>query len=63
MDPGLSLFDWPDLGPVATALGGQGFTVRKSADLETALAAIERRDRPMLIDIKLDPDKIAMEPR
>jgi acetolactate synthase I/II/III large subunit len=63
MDPGLSLFDWPDLGPVATALGGQGFTVRNSADLETALAAIERRDRPMLIDIKLDPDKIAMEPR
>ncbi|MGH3217170.1 MAG: thiamine pyrophosphate-binding protein [Streptosporangiaceae bacterium] len=58
MDPALSLFDWPDLGPVATALGGQGFTVRTQAELETALAVIERRDRPILIDIKLDPAKL-----
>lgn len=58
MDPKLSLFDWPDLGPVATALGGQGFTVRTRAELETALAAVERRDRPTLIDIKLDPAKL-----
>ena len=55
MDPAISTFNWPDLGPVATALGGQGFTVRNLADLETALAAVEHRTAPMLVDIKLDP--------
>jgi acetolactate synthase I/II/III large subunit len=60
MDPALSIFDWPDLAPVATALGGQGFTVRSQAELEAALAAIAQRDRPVLIDIKLNPAKITM---
>ncbi|HKY82373.1 MAG TPA: thiamine pyrophosphate-binding protein [Sphingobium sp.] len=56
MDPALSMFDWPDFAKVADALGGQGFTVETFADLERALAAIETRDRPILIDLKLDPD-------
>ena len=41
MDPAISTFNWPDLGPVATALGGQGFTVRNLAEL----AAAAGRDR------------------
>ena len=28
MDPTISTFDWPDFGPIATALGGEGYTVR-----------------------------------
>mgnify|MGYP003582434213 CR=1 FL=1 len=56
MDPALSMFEWPDFAKVADALGGQGFTVETFADLEQALAAIETRDRPILIDLKLDPD-------
>jgi thiamine pyrophosphate-dependent acetolactate synthase large subunit-like protein len=60
MDPAISTFDWPDFGPVATALGGQGFTVHNVAELDDALAAIEQRDRPVLIDIKIDPDKVSM---
>lgn len=60
MDPAISLFDWPDFGPVATALGGQGFTVHNLAELDEALAAIPRRTRPILIDIKLDPDNIPL---
>ncbi len=60
MDPRLSTFDWPDFGPVATALGGQGFTVRNLEELDEALAAIEHRDRPILIDIKIDRDKVSM---
>ena len=60
MDPEISTFDWPDFGPVATALGGQGFTVRNLAELDEALAAIEGRDRPLLIDIKIDPEKVSM---
>lgn len=60
MDPAISTFEWPDFGPVATALGGQGFTVRNLSELDAALSAIEGRDRPMLIDIKIDPDKVVM---
>lgn len=58
MDPAASTFDWPDFGPVATALGGIGYTVRSLADLDEALAALPGRDRPMLVDVKLDPDKV-----
>jgi thiamine pyrophosphate-dependent acetolactate synthase large subunit-like protein len=34
--------------------------VRSQAELEAALAAIAQRDRPVLIDIKLNPAKITM---
>lgn len=60
MDPAISTFDWPDFGPVATALGGEGFMVRNLAELDTALAAIPDRTRPMLIDIKVDPENVTM---
>lgn len=56
MDPSLSVLDWPDFASVATALGGSGVTVNNSADLHAAARAIESRDRPLLIDLKLDPD-------
>ncbi len=58
MDPALSMFEWPDFAAVADALGGQGFSVSTFADLERALAAIPTRDRPILIDVKLDPDSM-----
>jgi acetolactate synthase I/II/III large subunit len=57
MDPSISLFDWPDFGPVATAMGGFGVTVRTAAGLRDALAAT-RRQHPALIDIKLDPAQV-----
>ena len=60
MDPAISTFDWPDFGPVATALGGRGYTVRNLTELDKALAELENRDRPVLIDIKIDPDKVSM---
>ena len=55
MDPAISTFTWPDFGPVATALGGEGYTVHNVAELQEALTAVGRRTKPMLIDIKLDP--------
>lgn len=58
MDPALSMFDWPDFAEVADALGGQGFSVSTFGELEAALAAIALRDRPVLIDLKLDPDSM-----
>jgi thiamine pyrophosphate-dependent acetolactate synthase large subunit-like protein len=58
LDPGMSLFTWPDLGPVADALGGQGFTVRNLPELEAALAQLPRRDGPVLLDVHLDPNLV-----
>jgi thiamine pyrophosphate-dependent acetolactate synthase large subunit-like protein len=58
MDPSLSLFAWPDFGPVAEALGGKGVTVRNHGDMDAVARAIATRDRPLLIDIKLDPDHV-----
>jgi len=58
MNPSLAQFDWPSFADVATALGGQGMTVRSAEELETAITAIENRDRPLLIELKLDPDDV-----
>ncbi|WP_428646120.1 thiamine pyrophosphate-binding protein [Roseibium sp.] len=58
MDPGLSQFDWPSFAEVATALGGKGICVQSDEDLDTAIRAIESRDRPLLIELKLDPNDV-----
>lgn len=54
-DPELSLMSWPDLAPVAKALGARGVTVRDLADFDAAAQAIRDRDRPLLIDVRVDP--------
>jgi len=59
MDPALILFDWPDFAPVAAALGGQGVTVRSEDDWAQVETAIRERVGPLLIDVKLDPDRIS----
>lgn len=58
MDPGLSMFDWPSFAEVATSLGGQGVEVRSNGELEEAIVAIRDRDRPLLIELRLDPDDV-----
>jgi len=58
LDPGLALLDWPDLAPVADSLGGRGITLRDPEDLGAMAAAIRDRDRPLLIDLKLDPYEV-----
>lgn len=58
MDPALSMFDWPSFAQVATALGGQGIEVKSAADLDAAIQAIEIRDRPLLIELRLDPNDV-----
>jgi acetolactate synthase-1/2/3 large subunit len=50
-----SLFEWPDFGPVAYAVGGIGCTMRSLDDLDDVEKVLESRDRPVLIDLKLDP--------
>ncbi|MBX3529096.1 MAG: thiamine pyrophosphate-binding protein [Rhizobiaceae bacterium] len=58
MDTAVSMFDWPDFAPLATALGGRGVVVRSIDDLEAARTAIANRDRPLLIEVKLDPHHV-----
>ena len=59
MDPSLSLLNWPDFAPVCVALGGEGVTVRDEADLDAAVAAVAGRSKPLLIDLKIDPESLS----
>ena len=63
MDPGLSLYRWPDIAHVAGAFGCANVTVRDLDDLDHLAAAITGRDRPLLVHVKLDPDFISRIPR
>jgi thiamine pyrophosphate-dependent acetolactate synthase large subunit-like protein len=58
LDASTSTFQWPDFAPVAEALGGQGYTVRNLKDLDGLADVIANRDRPLLIDVKLDPNVV-----
>ncbi|MEP3438597.1 MAG: thiamine pyrophosphate-binding protein [Hoeflea sp.] len=58
MDPSLTEFHWPSFAEIAKSLGGQGIEVHSNEELETALAAIEARDRPLLIELRLDPHDV-----
>ena len=58
LDPALALFAWPEFAPLAQALGGEGVTVRSTDDLPAAIDAIRSGVRPLLIDVKLDPDHV-----
>lgn len=58
MDPSLSEFQWPSFAEIGRALGGDGFLVTSDETLEAALAAIETRSKPILIELKLDPHDV-----
>lgn len=63
LPPDIAEFSWPDLGPVALALGGAGVTVTDPGTLQDACRAIRDRDKPVLIDLKLDPRQMPETPR
>lgn len=58
MDPKVTTFDWPDFAPLAVALGGQGVTLREAQDFEGLPAILAARSGPLLIEVKLDPDRM-----
>lgn len=58
MDPGLTMFDWPSFAEVGTALGGQGIYVDSVETLESAITAIDTRTKPLLIELRLDPNDV-----
>ncbi|MEP1768420.1 MAG: thiamine pyrophosphate-binding protein [Sulfitobacter sp.] len=58
MDPSLTEFNWPSFAEIATSLGAEGFDVRSKDQLENALKALENRNGPVLIDLRLDPTDV-----
>lgn len=58
LDVSLATFDWPDLAEVARSLGGTGVSVRELADFDLVERALASRDRPLLVDVRLDKDTV-----
>jgi thiamine pyrophosphate-dependent acetolactate synthase large subunit-like protein len=58
MDPSMTEFNWPSFAQVASAMGAHGLVVETEDDLAAALEAIAGQDRPLLIELRLDPDDI-----
>jgi thiamine pyrophosphate-dependent acetolactate synthase large subunit-like protein len=52
------MFDWPSFAQVGTALGGHGILVESNEDLNLAIKAIETRDKPLLIELRLHPNDV-----
>ncbi|WP_319520615.1 thiamine pyrophosphate-binding protein [uncultured Martelella sp.] len=58
MSTDISMIDTADFAATASAMGMDAVRVSDTASLETACDAIARRNGPLLIDIRLDPEKI-----
>ncbi|MCL3816961.1 thiamine pyrophosphate-binding protein [Aeromicrobium wangtongii] len=58
LDPSISLFEWPDLAGMADALGGAGVRVTNQKELSALKAFIDERTGPILIDLRLDPERV-----
>jgi acetolactate synthase-1/2/3 large subunit len=58
MDPACTTFDWPDFGPIASAMGAQGCTVRNKKELEDALDGVDFGAGPILFDVRIDPRRV-----
>jgi acetolactate synthase-1/2/3 large subunit len=58
MDPACTTFDWPDFGPIASAIGAHGVTVRNKKELENALERVDFASGPVLLDVRIDPRRV-----
>lgn len=58
MDPSLTEFTWPSFADLAKSLGGHGVEVTSPAELEVAVKAIHDRQGPIIVELKLDPNKV-----
>ncbi|WP_457773183.1 thiamine pyrophosphate-binding protein [Phycobium rhodophyticola] len=58
MDPSLTEFQWPSFTEVAKSLGGEGIEVTSPEGLEDAIKAIDERKGPIIVELKLDPNKV-----
>ncbi|NKQ53173.1 thiamine pyrophosphate-binding protein [Amycolatopsis sp. K13G38] len=60
LDPELAVIPTPELGAVATALGGSGATVRTTGELRAALAEYVRDPRPTVIDVRITREVLSV---
>lgn len=58
MNPSLTEFNWPSFAEVAKAMGGEGVEVTSPDGLEVAIDAINARNGPIIVDLKLDPNTV-----
>jgi acetolactate synthase-1/2/3 large subunit len=58
LDPACTTFDWPDFGPIASAIGAQAATVRNKKELEDALERFDFAAGPVLLDVRIDPQRV-----
>lgn len=61
-DPAIALFDWPDFCTVARAFGAEATRISSPESLAALPGILNARDRtrPFLIDVRLNPDQVAM---
>jgi acetolactate synthase-1/2/3 large subunit len=58
LDPSISDFAWPDFAAMAEAVGARGVTVTSEDELDRIDQVLRDRDRPVLIDLRLDPYRV-----
>ena len=58
MDPACTTFDWPDFGPIGSAIGAQAATVRSTKELEDALDKADFSAGPILLDVRIDRQRV-----
>jgi len=54
-DPKHSLVEWPELGPLAEAMGARALTIRSLDDFAKIPELIDGLDGPAFIDVRVDP--------
>ncbi len=62
-NPSLATFQWPDFAQTARIFGGYAVSVRSRVDLQEMVASLGREARPLLIDVRLDPDSVPRQVR
>jgi acetolactate synthase-1/2/3 large subunit len=60
MDPGLSMIGSTDFAAIARSMGAAAVTVDSDEALAAACSAIQTRSGPLVIDLKLDANRIPM---
>lgn len=54
-DPRHSIVEWPELAPLAEAMGGRSYVVRSLQDIEALGELVTNLEGPLLVDVRLDP--------
>ncbi len=62
-DPELTTFQWPDFADVARTFDIDAVTIRDADDLPEMIALLRKQSRPLLVDVRLDPELVPRQVR